>query len=177
MAQSKATPVAPNQKTPGNKRMLMIGVALLVALLLLLAGAVGYLFLNKNKEHGDEPTLGAPGTLPVFEKMEPFVINLSGEQGGMLQVEMETELAAESSREIVKAYNPKVRSAIIMLLSSKKPSDLATSDGREELADEIKEEANDVLGYAPNPKKKNKRSRPEDDGPVLAVLFNQFIVQ
>jgi len=34
-----------------------------------------------------------------------------------------------------------------------------------------------VLGYAPNPKKKNKRSRPEDDGPVLAVLFNQFIVQ
>lgn len=56
MAQSKATTVAPNQKTPGNKRMLMIGVALLVALLLLLAGAVGYLFLNKNKEHGDEPT-------------------------------------------------------------------------------------------------------------------------
>ncbi len=40
-----------------------------------------------------------------------------------------------------------------------------------------KEEANDVLGYAPNPKKKNKRNRPEDDGPVLAVLFNQFIVQ
>jgi flagellar FliL protein len=51
------------------------------------------------------------------------------------------------------------------------------AEGREELADEIKEEANDVLGYAPNPKKKNKRNRPEDDGPVLAVLFNQFIVQ
>ena len=58
-----------------------------------------------------------------------------------------------------------------------RPYNLATSEGREELADEIKEEANDVLGYAPNPKKKNKRSRPEDDGPVLAVLFNQFIVQ
>ncbi len=34
-----------------------------------------------------------------------------------------------------------------------------------------------MLGYAPNPKKTNKRYRPEDDGPVLAVLFNQFIVQ
>ena len=51
------------------------------------------------------------------------------------------------------------------------------AEGREVLVDEIKEEANDVLGYAPNPKKKNKRNRPEDDGPVLAVLFNQFIVQ
>jgi len=48
----------------------------------------------------------------------------------------------------------------------------------QKLAEEIKEEANDVLGYAPTPKKKkNKRNRPEDDGPVLAVLFNQFIVQ
>ena len=52
-----------------------------------------------------------------------------------------------------------------------------TAKGREVLAEEIKEEANDVLGYAPNPKKKNKRNRPEDDGPVLAVLFNQFMVQ
>ncbi len=47
----------------------------------------------------------------------------------------------------------------------------------EAMGEEIKEEANDVLGYAPNPKKKGKRNRPEDDGPVLAVLFNQFIVQ
>ena len=63
------------------------------------------------------------------------------------------------------------------LLSSKKPSDLVAAEGREELADQVKDEANDVLGYAPNPKKKNKHTRPEDDGPVLSVLFNQFIVQ
>lgn len=165
MAQSKATTVAPNQKTPGNKRMLVIGVVLLVTLLLLLAGAVGYLFLNKNNEHGDEPTLGAPGTLPVFEKMEPFVINLSGEQGGMLQVEMETELASESSREIVKAYNPKVRSAIIMLLSSKSAQELATAEGKAKLRNQIRKIINETIGASPD--------RPL----VIGVVFTSFIVQ
>ena len=165
MAQSKATTVAPNQKTPGNKRMLVIGAAVLALLLLLLAGAVGYLFLNKNNEHGDEPGVGSRAALPVFEKMEPFVINLSGEQGGMLQVEMDTELAAESSREIVKAYNPKVRSAIIMLLSSKTSQELATAEGKAKLRNQIRKIINETIGASPD--------RPL----VIGVVFTSFIVQ
>ncbi len=119
-----------------------------------------------------------PSKPPIFVQLEQFTVNLAPEEGEhFLQSTMVLRVADAKVGDSLKLYMPELKHRIIMLLSSKKPSDLVSSEGREELADEIKEEANDVLGYAPNPKKKNKRNRPEDDGPVLAVLFNQFIVQ
>ncbi len=166
MAQSKATTAVPNQKPAGNKRMMVIIISALAAVLILLAGAVGYLFLNKHNQNGEDgPTPGAPGTLPVFEKMDAFVINLSGEQGGMLQVEMETELSAESSREIVKAYTPKIRSAIIMLLSSKSAQELSSAEGKAKLRNQVRKIINETIGASPD--------RPL----VVGVVFTSFIVQ
>ena len=47
----------------------------LAAVLILLAGAVGYLFLNKHNQNGEDgPTPGAPGTLPVFEKISKQIL-------------------------------------------------------------------------------------------------------
>ncbi|WP_374260981.1 flagellar basal body-associated protein FliL [Zoogloea sp.] len=172
----------------GKKKLIIIIVAVLI---LAIAGGGAFMLMGKKKHAADgedaeeEPAHHEPPKVkvdpskpPVFVQLEQFTVNLAPEEGEhFLQSTMVLRVSDAKVGDSLKLYMPELKHRIIMLLSSKKPSDLATSDGREELADEIKEEANDVLGYAPNPKKKNKRSRPEDDGPVLAVLFNQFIVQ
>ena len=76
--------------------------------------------------------------------------------------------------ETLKLYMPELRHRVNLILSSKRPSDLTNIEGREQLAEEFKIEANDILRYPP-PKK--KRRRPEDDGPIIAVLFNSLIIQ
>ena len=169
----------------GKKKLIIIIVAVLI---LAIAGGAAFMMLGKKKhadgEEEEEPSHEPPKVKvdpskpPVFVQLEQFTVNLSPEEGDhFLQATMVLRVADPKVGDSLKLYMPELKHRVIMLLSSKKPSELATTDGREELASEIKEEANDVLGYAPNPKKKNKRSRPEDDGPVLAVLFNQFIVQ
>ncbi len=171
----------------GKKKMIIIIVAVLV---LAIAGAGAFMMMGKKKhaegeDAEEEPAAHEPPKVkvdpskpPVFVQLEQFTVNLAPEEGEhFLQSTMVLRVADAKVGDSLKLYMPELKHRIIMLLSSKKPSDLVSSEGREELADEIKEEANDVLGYAPNQKKKNKRSRPEDDGPVLAVLFNQFIVQ
>jgi len=170
----------------GKKKLIIIIVAVLV---LAIAGAGAFMMMGKKKhaegEEAEEDSVPRapkvkvdPSKPPIFVQLEQFTVNLAPEEGEhFLQSTMVLRVADAKVGDSLKLYMPELKHRIIMLLSSKKPSDLVSSEGREELADEIKEEANDVLGYAPNPKKKNKRNRPEDDGPVLAVLFNQFIVQ
>ncbi|MDD3328125.1 MAG: flagellar basal body-associated FliL family protein [Zoogloea sp.] len=170
----------------GKKKLIIIIVAVLI---LAIAGGGAFMLMGKKKhadgEEAEEEVSHEPPKIkvdpskpPVFVQLEQFTVNLSPDEGEhFLQSTMVLRVADAKVGDSLKLYMPELKHRIIMLLSSKKPSELATADGREELADEIKEEANDVLGYAPNPKKKNKRNRPEDDGPVLAVLFNQFIVQ
>lgn len=173
----------------GKKKMIIIIVAVLI---LAIAGGAAFMLMGKKKHAADgedaeeeAPAHHEPAKVkvdptkpPVFVQLEQFTVNLAPEEGDhFLQSTMVLRVADAKVGDSLKLYMPELKHRIIMLLSSKKPSDLVSAEGREELADEIKDEANDVLGYAPNPKKKNKRSRPEDDGPVLAVLFNQFIVQ
>lgn len=172
----------------GNKKKLIIIIA--AVLILAIAGGGAFLLLGKKKhaadgEEGEEEVTNEPPKVkvdpshpPVFVPLEQFTVNLAPEEGEhFLQSTMVLRVADAKVGDSLKLYMPELKHRIIMLLSAKKPSDLATAEGREQLADEVKDEANDVLGYAPNPKKKNKRNRPEDDGPVFAVLFNQFIVQ
>lgn len=82
----------------------------------------------------------------------------------VLSVELEDPLLAEK----VKAYTPKIRNDIMLLLSGKKASELMPKEGKEKLASEIREMMNGVL----EPGLKNKA-----DGPVRDVLFTSFIIQ
>jgi len=184
-APAKAEPAEGETPPKGGKKKLI----LIVAVVLILAIAGGAAFMMNKPKHADgaeeedvshEPPKVKvdPSKPPVFVQLEQFTVNLSPEDGEhFLQSTMVLRVADAKVGDTLKLYMPELKHRVIMLLSSKKASELATTEGREILADEIKEEANDVLGYAPNQKKKTKRSRPEDDGPVLAVLFNQFIVQ
>ena len=189
MSKAPAKAEAPEGEAPakGGKKKMIIIIA--VVLILAIAGGAAFMMMNKKKhaegEDAEEEVSHEPPKIkvdpskpPVFVPLEQFTVNLSPEEGEhFLQSTMVLRVADAKVGDSLKLYKPALKHRILMMLSSKKPSELATIEGREALAEEIKEEANDVLGYAPNPKKKGKRNRPEDAGPVLAVLFNQFIVQ
>jgi flagellar FliL protein len=64
---------------------------------------------------------------------------------------------------------PKLRNDLTLLLSSKKASELISKEGKEELAQEIREQMNGVLDPAGRGKKR--------DWPIKEVLFTSFIIQ
>lgn len=92
------------------------------------------------------------------------MVNLAG-SGGMLQIEFQAELADGGHAQVLKAYMPKIRSALIMLLSSKTSEELATPEGKAKLKNQIRQVINESVS---------------DSGlsaPVTGVVFTSFIVQ
>jgi flagellar FliL protein len=119
-----------------------------------------------------------PSKPPIFVQLEQFTVNLAPEEGEhFLQSTMVLRVADAKVGDSLKLYMPELKHRIIMLLSSKKPSDLVSAEGRRSSPTRSRKRPTMCSATRPARKKKNKRNRPEDDGPVLAVLFNQFIVQ
>lgn len=184
---------APAPKKPRNKKLLIMGLAAVVVLLAL-GGAGAWLLLGKQKAEGaDEATAAAqqeeeeaaeeyhfdPKKPPVFVNLEPFTVNLRPENGEQfLQLVATLRVIDEKVAEQVKLYMPQIRHEILASASAKAPSEVTTPEGREELAEEIKDITNEVLGYVPPtpPKRKPKDWKPPV-GPVVSVFFTQFIVQ
>ncbi|MBL8446177.1 MAG: flagellar basal body-associated FliL family protein [Zoogloeaceae bacterium] len=189
MAKAPAKPEAEGAPAPkgGSKKLLMI-LIILVVLLLAAAGGVVMLLLSKNKHSGDEAAAdhheeAKPKVVvdkshpPVFVPLEPFTVNLATENGDhFLQTSMVLRVADAKIGEDLKAFMPEIRHRMNLILSSRKPSEISAIQGREELADELMEETNDVLGYPP-PARNRKGRAQEPSGPVLAVLFSTFIIQ
>jgi flagellar FliL protein len=108
-------------------------------------------------------------------------VNLQPDNGGeqFLQAVVSLRVPDEKKGEELKAYMPQIRHEILSLASAKKASEITTPDGREGLADDIKDTVNEVLGYEPpkRSKRKKKDDEVDEDAPVMAVYFTQFIVQ
>lgn len=191
MSKAPAKPPA-DESAPakgGSKKLIIIIIALVV--LLIAAGGGLALMLLKSKhgnaEGGDaahheaepeKPKVAVDkGKPPTFVPMDPFTVNLAAENGEhFLQAALVLKVADPKAGEELKVYMPEIRHRVNLILSSRKPSEIANIAGREDLADEIMEETNDVLGYPPPPKRASRRAV-EPTGPVLAVLFNTFIIQ
>lgn len=164
----------------GNKKLMIIVIVLLVLVLAAIGGLGAYLFLGQ--KHAAEATAsGAHGAAaehaeepkkkekkegpPIFEKVEPFVVNLSGgPTAPMLQLEMQAELVDEHAKTNFKAYMPKIRSAVILLLSSKSEEEVASAEGKVKLRAQIKRIMNESMDAA-------------EEEPVDSVLFTSFIIQ
>lgn len=176
-----------------SKKLLIIIIG--VAVLTLIAGAgIGYVLGHKkaaapDAAHGDEAVAEEqekkkeePRKPPVFVALEPFTVNLqpdstTGEQ--FLQVVVSLRVTDEKKGEELKVYMPQIRHEILSLAGSKKASEIISPDGRDILAEDIKDVVNDVLGYeAPRQsRRKKKEAEPDPDAPVMSVFFTQFIVQ
>ena len=111
---------------------------------------------RKNQEEKEGP--------PIFEKLDTFVVNLAGNDGSLLQVDMQAELADEEAKKKFTDYAPKIRSALILLLSSKSAVELATPDGKVRLKAQVKQIINESMDAG-------------EEQPVESVLFTSFIIQ
>lgn len=174
---------------PKKSKKLLIIILAAVLVLVLGGGGAAYMLLKKSDhaEDGDEDVAeetakpkkkekkkehGAP---PVFVNLEPFTVNLVPETGDQyLQVVLSLELEDAAQEPELKAQMPKIRNNLTLLLSSKKASELLPKEGKEHLAEALKDEINSVV-EPPKKSKKGEMTMPE--GPVKSVLFTSFIIQ
>lgn len=203
MAKAAATADDAGTEAPkkGNK-MLIIIIAVLVVVIL--GGAAAFFMMgSKHDEEGadahDEEVVAeedseaaakearkaklkkkkeaeAKGLPPVFVELDPFTVNLQAETAvdQYLQVKASLRVDEQHSADQLKAYMPEIRHRVLLLLSSKKASELNTPQGREELAEHMADTINAIVGEVP----KNRKGEAEKPiGPVEAVLFTSFIVQ
>lgn len=125
---------------PPKKSKKKLFLILAVFLLILGSGGAWFALDEGGGEPGAEPAVEAAKP-PVYLAMEPFTVNLQPEIGEQyLQVAFTLQVADQSQVDQVKLYMPLVRSRLLLLLSSKKPSELASAEGKQKLQEQIIEQ-------------------------------------
>lgn len=187
----KAVPAAaaPQAGAPakGGSRKKVILIAL-IGLALGGGGAGAWFYLHKGADQpGHEPVRAAAP--PVFINLEPFTVNLQpdGAADQYLQAVAVLRVADDATAGTLKQYMPELRHRVLLLLSSKKAAELSTPAGREQLAEQLRAEANRILSGAsgaPAQHAQPGNAAPGDtprpapvEGPVRGVLFTSFIIQ
>ncbi|WP_051279568.1 flagellar basal body-associated FliL family protein [Chitinilyticum aquatile] len=180
MSDAKADAAPPSKK---SKLLLIIVIVLLLAVLAV-GGLLAYILAKPADGGADEAVAEAQGGHgeekkkekkkdakeehpPIYEKLQadPFTVNLTGEADSVLQVEIFVELADEQQKEKLKNFQPKIQGAVIKLIGSKTLEEVRTSKGQEDLAREIRERINEILG-----------AEGKDEG-VLSVNFTKYFYQ
>lgn len=185
-----AKPVEEGAEAPKKKSKKLLIIILAVVLVLVIGGGGAAYMLMKKSDHGDEgDEESADETVkskksekkkgehvaPIFVNLETFTVNLVPETGDQyLQIVLALEIEDPAEEAALKTEMPKIRNNLTLLLSSKKASELLSKEGKEHLAEELKEEINSVI-EPPKKSKKGGKSAPE--GPVKSVLFTSFIIQ
>lgn len=115
---------------------------------------------DANATEASEQVEEAP-ILPTF-KMDTLIVNLA-DQGGKryLRITMELELSAPEVIEEINLRMPQLRDTILMVLPSKKYSDISGTEGKIALRDELIAKINTIL----------------KKGTVTTIYFTEFVVQ
>jgi flagellar FliL protein len=110
---------------------------LLLAIVLVAAGGAAAWYMTQPAPGGDATKAAVPKA-PVFLNLEPFTVNLLEENGDhYLQVGIVYQMADEKAVDAAKVYMPVLRNRVLLLLSSKRPSELGTPDGKNKLVAEL----------------------------------------
>ena len=152
--------------TPAKKSKKKLFLILGLLLLVLGGGGGAFFFLGSDSAELGAAAKHEPPKPPVFVQMEPFTVNLQQEAGEQyLQVQFTLQVADQAQVELIKLYMPLVRSRLLLLLSSKKASELTSAEGKKKLQDEII--AAIKQPFAP-------QSPPQG---VTGVFFTSFVIQ
>lgn len=148
---SKAEKPAAAEAPKKSKKMIII----IAAAVLLIGGGGAAFFLMKpahppaGEAAAEEHHKEVP---PKYVELGTFTANLMHEEGDRyLQVAISLKLSKPDLEEKIKASNPEILHRVNMLLQSKTPSELATLDGKERLASDIKGQIEYVIGFRKNP--------------------------
>lgn len=172
-----AKPEAEATVVPTKSKKLLLIIALVV-LLLIAGGAAIFMLRGHSGQDGeddapaDKPKVekkkNAKEAAPIYVALDQFTVNLVPENGDQfLQIMISVEVEDLQVGEKLKAYTPKLRNNVMLLLSGKKASELITKSGKETLANDVRDLINQVLEPGARP----------GNGPAREVLFTSFIIQ
>lgn len=204
LAKPVTAPTADAPPKKGKKKLIIIITA---AILLAGGGAAAFLLMKPahppadaaaGEEHVGEIQAEEPAK---FIDLGTFTANLIHEEGDRyLQVAISLKLTKPKLEEKIKALNPEILHHVNMLLQSKRPSELFSFAGKEQLAQQIKGRVEYVLGLRkavpaieeqsngeneakdrsleerPNTAKAVPADTPIKSG-IAEVLFTSFIIQ
>lgn len=165
------------QEAPkGGKKKLVIIVA--VAVLVIGGGVGAFLAMGSSKpaegeegleegaegEHGGGGEHGEGGANavlpPAVLPLETFIVNLQV-KGSFLRTTIQLEFAESELPHTIESDTPKIKDAVIKVLSAKSSSELLTSEGKEKIKTEVRDSVNEILGGEE----------------VTQVYFTEFIIQ
>lgn len=168
-------------KRSGKFKVILI---IIILLILLIGGAISFWWFQL-REPGDPVKKGpssppaaevsqtgsSPQNAPATDMPRPVVnnvalptvmVNLADAAGDRyLKVGMEVEVSSPDAVQEIQAQSAKIRDAIIILMSSKTYSELATTEGKMQLKNEVAARLNQILG---TPR-------------VVRIYFTEFVVQ
>lgn len=164
-----------SQEAPKKKKQLLLFAIIgAVAVTLIAAGLVSYLFFFKKpstetieKEIAKDQTAKAGGSkgesrVGIMVDIEPFIVNLDDPNAKhFLKVAITLEVPDEKTKDEIGKLMPKIKNEIIMVLSSKTLADVIPVDGKIKLRDELMIRLANILGQ----------------GKLNNVYFSQFVVQ
>jgi flagellar FliL protein len=145
---------------PKNRRRNLI-LAIVSSVLLLSAGVGGTAWYFTRFPDGAMPAKKPP----VFVNLETFTVNLQSEHDQHLQTNLTLKVEDPSKADLIKLHMPEVRDHILLLLSSKTASQIATVEGKKKLAAEVAAEINESF------------SAEGSSRAVESVLFTSFVIQ
>ncbi len=170
----------------GGKKKLPLWVIILIAsqLVIVIAAVVVFKMMSSSSSHQEEiaqEEAAAEEHSPAAQKVapekvkdaknligpkhdvEPFVVNLIDDGRGprYLKLEMKFELESEDVRTEIESRISQIRDELLILLSSKRQTDIETTDGKRILKDEIFTRVNKVLVT----------------GRIKRVYFTEFVIQ
>lgn len=167
-AKAEAAPVG-----GGSKKKLVIILAGVLVLALAGGGGAWFMLKGDSEEHAEESGKPAkkakkakPAGPPVYVPVDQFTVNLQPENGEQyLQLAITLQANSLEESEVIKTNMPKLRSRILLLLSSKHASEINTPEGKQQLSKDIMEAANQPFETGGDPQE------------VSEVLFTAFIIQ
>ncbi len=192
MADAKKTEAPAEGEVPKKKSKLLLIIIIAVLVLVLGGGGAAFFLLKKKSsddeaDNGDEPPAksakakkkkGDHSAPPVFTKLEPFVVKLQTEQQeAYVQAVPELKLLQAQVADQVKNFMPEIRHKVLLILASKKASELSNPQGMQVLANQIRVAINATLtGAEPEPGME-KQDHADAEAPIQAVFFSSLIVQ
>lgn len=182
-------------EAPPKKSRKMLIIIITAIVLLIGGGAAAFLLLKPQppREGAAEVAAHIEEEQPKFVELGTFTANLMHEEGDRyLQVAITLKVTRPELEEKIKTNNPEILHRVNMVLQSKRPSELATFEGKDKLAQQIKGQVEYVLGLrkvapaivaaeaasgeapvtAPAPATEAKAI-----GGIAEVLFTSFIIQ
>lgn len=118
------------------------------------------------EEAAEEEGHPDPKTALTYLPFETFTVNLLPDPDEkFLQLDLTIEVKGAELAEKLKLQMPALRNRVLLLLTSKKASDISTPEGKAQLSDELLAELKKPLTKSGKPLK------------VTQVLFTSFVVQ